>query len=288
MVHDIQKDIKYEVFISYAKKDEIIAQKIHSMLFEKGFKVWIDKYPEKTIYTHQSNIENKIESSKWMLVLLSHEYLNDLNLNYIINERLKLDNKKREKSTIIPIILKKFEYNYGKFSELFNNINKINAFEENYIEQIIRKIRKYKYDVFISYTNENFIIAKTIYQFLENNYFNVWFDEQKIEVADTLEKKIIKAIKRSEWMIALLTREYFIKKYTTLEIEHKLIFDKRKTQTKIIPIFIEDFKLESADSILDNKSIDILKDIANINKKEKKLESWKLFKKVVYNTTLLD
>ena len=105
------------VFISYTKKDVEFARKLARDLRLLGLSVWFDEWEMKVGDSIVGRIENGIEESQWMIVILSPDavksqwVLKELRsgLTKEIGDVKKIDKKLSEEERFLKKILKRFK-----------------------------------------------------------------------------------------------------------------------------------------------------------------------------------
>lgn len=88
---------------------------------------------------------------------------------------------------------------------------------------------------FLSYAHEWTEEAQYIAEFLGSRGVTVWFDEQRLQVGDSLTDGVVNAIEKTSFFIPLLSRHYFLSEWCVRELEKAL-----ETKRRILPIKVED------------------------------------------------
>ncbi|CAD6491022.1 MAG: TIR domain protein [Candidatus Argoarchaeum ethanivorans] len=93
------------------------------------------------------------------------------------------------------------------------------------------------HDVFISYAHEDRKVAMEIEDKLSKSGLNVWIDELKLKIGDSISEEIGKAIKKSKYGIIILSKHHLIKQWPREEL--KLLFNLQLStgQKIILPIW---------------------------------------------------
>lgn len=97
--------------------------------------------------------------------------------------------------------------------------------------------KEYKYDLFISHASED---KDDFVRLLVNNLkqagAKVWYDEDAMNVGDSLRRSINEGLKTSRSAIVVLSRNYFLKKWTNFELNGLFSFNEPDMR-KILPIW---------------------------------------------------
>lgn len=93
------------------------------------------------------------------------------------------------------------------------------------------------HDIFISYAHEDQKIAIDIADKLSKLGLNVWIDELKLKIGDSISEEIGKAIEKSKYGVIILSKHYLIKRWPLEEL--KLLFNLQLStgQKIILPIW---------------------------------------------------
>ncbi len=92
--------------------------------------------------------------------------------------------------------------------------------------------------VFLSYAHEWKLDAKFVAKYLGSRGIKVWFDEERLQVGDSLNKKVIEAIRNSDYFIPMLSQDYYFSKWCNREMETAF-----KLGCKVLPIKVEEGEL---------------------------------------------
>lgn len=93
------------------------------------------------------------------------------------------------------------------------------------------------HDVFISYAHENQKIAMEMEDKLSKSGLDVWIDELKLKIGDSISEEIGKAIGESKYGVIILSKHYLTKQWPLEEL--KLLFNLQIStgQKIILPIW---------------------------------------------------
>lgn len=153
------------------------------------------------------------------------------------------------------------------------------------------------YDVFISYAHEDEEIAKSLADMLSKLGLEVWIDELKLKIGDSISQKIGEAIKKSKYGVVVLSRYYLKKKWPIEEL--KLLFNLQLStgQKMILPMWHGIDKKEIEDTfpfLIDIKALStekyslstIAKEIYNVVNSITQSDFKKEIKLVIDNTSV--
>lgn len=96
-----------------------------------------------------------------------------------------------------------------------------------------------KNNVFISYNTKDKNVASEIAVFLAADNINVWFDEWKISLGDSITDEVQKALDCSHF-IFLISKHIFSSKFQNREWQSTLARFIQKGSPKIIPVILDD------------------------------------------------
>jgi hypothetical protein len=90
-----------------------------------------------------------------------------------------------------------------------------------------------EYDFFVSHaTEDKDEIVRPLVLALENIGFNVWYDEFALTIGDSLVQKINDGLKNSEYGLVVLSKNFFRKNWTTIELD--TLFSRQIQGSKVI------------------------------------------------------
>jgi predicted nucleotide-binding protein len=112
-------------------------------------------------------------------------------------------------------------------------------------------------ELFISYSSFDKEIAQKIAKNLKRHGYNVWLDEWKIKVGDSIIDKIGKGIIESDFLLILLSKKSTASQWVKQELNVAKMKEINKNKVFILPILIEDCAVPSM--ISDKKYADIRK-----------------------------
>ncbi len=119
------------------------------------------------------------------------------------------------------------------------------------------------YDFFVSHSSKDKNdIVEELYERLSSLQYNVWYDKEKIEFGDNINKEIDEGLKQSFCLLLIITKNFFDSKWVFFEFGKYSAYQK----SRIIPI-IFDISTEEYLQI-----IQILGNIKYINAKDKSIE----------------
>jgi hypothetical protein len=105
----------------------------------------------------------------------------------------------------------------SKQTKEFENVNSI--FNIKQTDHDSMPAKTYKWDVFISHASEDKdLIARPLTEELKNRNLKVWFDEQTLEIGDSLREKIDEGLRLSKYGIVIISPNFIAKKWTNLEL----------------------------------------------------------------------
>ncbi len=113
---------------------------------------------------------------------------------------------------------------YDEFLKQMNNvyglINKyLNSIEEEMIEAH-QSLYTNVWDLFISHaTEDKEELVRPLANALVNAGYKVWYDEFELKLGDSLRRSLDDGIHRSKYGLVVLSKNFFIKKWTNLELD---------------------------------------------------------------------
>ena len=154
---------------------------------------------------------------KRYLLILGNNY-SDWQFRFIWYSMRQLADNKSQSSLVVS--------SHPDDSPLIQFLNRLDTFTKNnateVVNEIVRRIekrqgadqavRRYKTDVFLSYSRSDAAVTKVLYDKLTAKGLDVWFDRVSIEQADLWKQKIVDGIKSSRIFVPILSanieREY--------------------------------------------------------------------------------
>ena len=98
------------------------------------------------------------------------------------------------------------------------------------------KKKQVKWDLFISYANEDRDFAIELVNELEKFGLNVWSDNRNLKIGDNLVRKINNGLNNSKFGLVILSENFFLKEWPKRELETMLQINKTETKS-ILPIW---------------------------------------------------
>lgn len=98
------------------------------------------------------------------------------------------------------------------------------------------KKKQVKWDLFISYANEDRDFAIELVNELEKFGLNVWYDNRNLKIGDNLVRKINNGLNNSKFGLVILSENFFLKEWPKRELETMLQINKTETKS-ILPIW---------------------------------------------------
>jgi 2-polyprenyl-3-methyl-5-hydroxy-6-metoxy-1,4-benzoquinol methylase len=97
--------------------------------------------------------------------------------------------------------------------------------------------------IFISHSSKNKTVVRKLVQDLRKNNVDVWFDEDDVDVGDSLITEIQKGIKESDFLAIWLTKESVESGWVTREWETKLMDEINNKRISVFPLLAEDVEV---------------------------------------------
>lgn len=122
-----------DVFISYSRTDQKVADRLYEVLTARGLNVWYDKFKLKSGADWMAQIERAIESSKFFVPVFSENVLNEGNSYHVYRKEWKIAAELAdgyERSFIIPLAEKGFDFYNSDLSKMMKRHNAF-FYEEN-------------------------------------------------------------------------------------------------------------------------------------------------------------
>src|ERR1700694_5684589 len=96
------------------------------------------------------------------------------------------------------------------------------------------------YDVFISYASEDRgRVAQPLAKELESRGLQVWYDEIKLQLGDSLRRKIDAGLSGCRFAVVVLSPRYFAKEWTQYELDSLVSRQTGEKQKIILPIWYD-------------------------------------------------
>lgn len=112
-------------------------------------------------------------------------------------------------------------------------------FEEYFGRKSVVSLKEIKlcktYDVFISHATEDKQFVRRLAEKLRRRGLRVWFDETNIKLGDSVRQKIDEGLTASRFVVFVLSRNFFRKKWTVDELDGALAGEQRGRK-RILPI----------------------------------------------------
>ena len=100
---------------------------------------------------------------------------------------------------------------------------------------------EYKYDVFISYANEDKQTAYSLKHMLSSHGIKVWIDDEHIQLGDSIVRKIEEGIKSSKFLLLCISENFFKSSWCKGEYEPLLAREISTQETSILPVIINHY-----------------------------------------------
>ncbi|MBE0090491.1 toll/interleukin-1 receptor domain-containing protein [Raoultella planticola] len=95
-----------------------------------------------------------------------------------------------------------------------------------------------QYDFFISHASEDKdTFVRPLVKQLNEFGINVWFDEQTLEIGDSLRRKIDNGLKKANYGVVVLSHSFFDKKWTQYELDALVTRSMNSEEKVILPIW---------------------------------------------------
>lgn len=96
-----------------------------------------------------------------------------------------------------------------------------------------------KHRVFISYSYKDKPFVEWLVAALSQEGISVWYDQQEIQVGDSLQSKIEEGLRASTFIIVVLSKSSLESKWIRFELNSALLYSAQKSGIKILPVLIE-------------------------------------------------
>lgn len=116
----------------------------------------------------------------------------------------------------------------------------------------------YHHDVFVSYASEDAAIAVKLAEKLRTSGLDVWIDETRLKIGDSITQEIGKALQRSRFGVLVLSRYYLSKPWPVEELKMLFQLQLSSGQRIILPLWHDIEKEEVKDRfpfLLDIKAL---------------------------------
>jgi len=211
------------VFIYAAVKQNKLAKKIRNELFKDGYSVVF--YGAGSSYIAFNIKESSFRAGS----LIKYGYLQEP-ISYIHNYEWKwnvIDGRKTE--NIFFIYISNIDYPVHKiFYHRKEHLAEIEwaklqaVFHQSYEphDKKMKKNNEVHFDFFISHASEDKdILVRPLVNELSRLGVNIWFDEQTLEVGDSLRRNIDAGLKKASYGIVILSHAFFNKRWTQYELD---------------------------------------------------------------------
>ena len=101
-------------------------------------------------------------------------------------------------------------------------------------------------DIFVSYSHKDKNKVQNIVTKIKGAGHNVWIDESKLSVSDTISIEIKKNIQKADFVIVFLSLKSVNSLWVKQEIYETLYFELKNKKSKLIPCLIDDCELPIA------------------------------------------
>ena len=131
-------------------------------------------------------------------------------------------------------------------NELYKILDKIISEEDNFIIDeikigILKKpyISYEKYDLFISHANCDKPYVNKLVTELKKVTYDIWYDSQCISIGDDQEKKIEEGLKKSEFGVIVISKDFFDREWTNRELNVLLSKQFYSNKKVILPVLLD-------------------------------------------------
>ncbi|MBK5014565.1 toll/interleukin-1 receptor domain-containing protein [Pantoea sp. S62] len=262
------------VMIYFSFKQLKISKEIHTHLAKDGYNIIFSGAGNSYIAFNIAAASFRVGS------LIDYNYFQQ-SISYIHNYEWKwkeLDGKKIENTFFIYIsnidfpVHKIFYQRRESRAEM--EWAKLQAvFHQSYeVQNTVMKESKKEYlDFFISHASEDKeSFVRPLVNELARLGISVWYDEQTLELGDSLRRNIDAGLKKASYGIVILSHSFFSKKWTQYELDgliHRAVNDENKV---LLPIWhnidaseVAQYSYYLADKIALQTSIHTISEIAN-------------------------
>ena len=99
------------------------------------------------------------------------------------------------------------------------------------------KTQSHPFDIFLSHASEDKVdFVRPLVNKLIDTGIRVWYDENSIELGDSIRESIDKGLNQSEFAVVVLSPSYFKKNWTNSELNGYFLFDELNSR-RILPIW---------------------------------------------------
>jgi hypothetical protein len=100
-----------------------------------------------------------------------------------------------------------------------------------------------RFDLFISYSHDDFEAVAPLIGRLREGGFSLWIDEEQIGGGDPLLKGMVEGIRKSDHLIAALSQSYLESKWATFESAVNQTMDPDNRKRRLIPVVVKPCKI---------------------------------------------
>ena len=154
-----------------------------------------------------------------------------------------------------------------------------------------------KQGVFISYSHTDKSFVNWLVTALSKAGISVWYDEQELQVGDSLQKKITDGLSASSFLIIVLSKSSLESKWVQFELNSALLYSAQKSGIKILPILIEKVEIpfdiasiKYADFTVDKQLAleSLIKVIKQAESKPPRIPSWDKINGITFEDLVYD
>jgi uncharacterized NAD(P)/FAD-binding protein YdhS len=98
----------------------------------------------------------------------------------------------------------------------------------------------FRYDVFLSHSSKDKLVARAIAQQLRDEGLRVWFDEWVIKPGDSIPTKIDEGLESSRVLVLLMSENAFGSDWTNLEVNTARFRDPLNKKQRFVPVRLDD------------------------------------------------
>lgn len=268
----------YDAFLSYNSQDSEFAEKLAKYLRDKAsINVWFDRWELRPGALWQEAIENALNASQTVLVLIGEKGLG----RWVATEFRAAFDPQRKNVRIIPILLPKADPK--DMPEFLANISWVDLreWDNTSLQRLVAGIKgitpgKSKSPkVFLCHANEDSKRVENLFYLLRDEGLDPWFDKENLLVGDRWEDEIYQAIEKSDFFAICLSKTSVNKTgFIQKEIRTAVNEYQRRPQgvAYLLPVKLEtckvpEIKLDSNTRLADLQWIDVFKNDINAVKK---------------------
>jgi len=197
-------------------------------------------------YPYKGSIEQKkiaITESLVRLPLL-------VNTRQFLNLGDKLENALRKAATVIGVK----DYNAAHFTPLVKWASELRALDPKvYIEDLVDEATEIKQQrqnknpkqkvVFISHSSRDKPIIRQLASDLKAEGVDVWLDEQRILIGDSISEKIGQGLAESDYFIIAISKHSVTSEWVKKELNNAIVNEIEKRRTVILPIKLSEVEI---------------------------------------------